>query len=151
MKIEYNPIFRQWQAESDDGFTVAWGDTKEEAIQTLQEEMPQQENRKHCIYGRSLGERLEMCNVCSAVCDERIQVPGICTGCNNVKGCVTCVDGDQWAHIEEGATDDDNDLKEAIEAHRKELSLWGMPIGYIEASCKGFEKGAKWQRGLKKD
>ena len=24
-----------------------------------------------------------------------------CQGCNNVKGCINCVDGDQWAHIEE--------------------------------------------------
>ena len=24
-----------------------------------------------------------------------------CLGCNNVKGCVTCVDGSEWAHIEE--------------------------------------------------
>ena len=24
-----------------------------------------------------------------------------CDGCNNVKGCVTCVNGDQWAHYEE--------------------------------------------------
>ena len=24
-----------------------------------------------------------------------------CQGCNNVKGCVTCVDGSEWAHIEE--------------------------------------------------
>jgi hypothetical protein len=24
-----------------------------------------------------------------------------CKGCNNVKACITCVDGDQWAHIEE--------------------------------------------------
>ena len=24
-----------------------------------------------------------------------------CTGCNNIKGCVTCTDGDQYAHITE--------------------------------------------------
>jgi hypothetical protein len=24
-----------------------------------------------------------------------------CDGCNNVKGCITCTDGDQWTHIEE--------------------------------------------------
>lgn len=23
-----------------------------------------------------------------------------CSGCNNDKGCITCVNGDQWAHIE---------------------------------------------------
>lgn len=24
-----------------------------------------------------------------------------CQGCNNVKGCITCVDGSEWSHIEE--------------------------------------------------
>lgn len=24
-----------------------------------------------------------------------------CKGCNNVKGCITCVDGSCWAHYEE--------------------------------------------------
>ena len=27
--------------------------------------------------------------------------PDICKGCNNVKGCIACVDGSNWAHIEE--------------------------------------------------
>ena len=27
--------------------------------------------------------------------------PDICDGCNNVKGCIACVDGCNWAHIEE--------------------------------------------------
>ena len=27
--------------------------------------------------------------------------PNVCEGCNNAKGCVTCVDGSEWAHIEE--------------------------------------------------
>ena len=27
--------------------------------------------------------------------------PDVCAGCNNVKGCLTCVDGDQWARITE--------------------------------------------------
>ena len=35
-----------------------------------------------------------------------------CNGCNNIKGCVTCVNGDQWAHITEASTvelsDDEN-------------------------------------------
>ena len=25
----------------------------------------------------------------------------VCEGCNNVKGCIACVDGSEWAHIEE--------------------------------------------------
>lgn len=32
---------------------------------------------------------------------QKLQKPDKCAGCNNVKGCVTCVDGDQWAHIEQ--------------------------------------------------
>lgn len=27
--------------------------------------------------------------------------PDKCEGCNNAKGCVACVDGSEWAHIEE--------------------------------------------------
>ena len=27
--------------------------------------------------------------------------PNKCEGCNNVKGCIACVDGSEWAHIEE--------------------------------------------------
>ena len=27
-----------------------------------------------------------------------------CKGCNNVKGCVTCVDGSEWAHYEESVS-----------------------------------------------
>lgn len=29
------------------------------------------------------------------------QKPDKCDGCNNVKGCVTCVNGNQWAHYSE--------------------------------------------------
>lgn len=29
-----------------------------------------------------------------------------CKGCNNVKGCITCVDGDQWAHYKESVRED---------------------------------------------
>lgn len=32
---------------------------------------------------------------------QKEQKPDKCNGCNNVKGCINCVDGDQWAHIEE--------------------------------------------------
>ena len=30
--------------------------------------------------------------------------PDVCDGCNNVKGCITCVNGDQWARIMEAET-----------------------------------------------
>lgn len=29
-----------------------------------------------------------------------------CKGCNNVKGCITCVDGSCWAHYEETISED---------------------------------------------
>lgn len=34
---------------------------------------------------------------------------GYCEGCNNFKGCVTCVDGDQWAHYNEDVNNEDAD------------------------------------------
>lgn len=37
MKVFYNPKFKQWQAESEDRKTAAWGDTKEEAIKRLKD------------------------------------------------------------------------------------------------------------------
>jgi predicted Mrr-cat superfamily restriction endonuclease len=32
---------------------------------------------------------------------DTLEEPDKCKGCNNVKGCIACVDGDQWAHYEE--------------------------------------------------
>lgn len=41
-----------------------------------------------------------------------------CEGCNNVKGCVACVDGSEWAHIEEQdsawSERDDSNIERAI-------------------------------------
>lgn len=36
-----------------------------------------------------------------------------CEGCNNVKGCLNCVDGDQWAHYE--VNKEKEMMKDAIE------------------------------------
>jgi hypothetical protein len=99
MKVRYNRIFKQWEASTDDGYTAVWADTKEAAIKKLLGDGA--DDSEICIYGRTLEERLQMCKVCSAACKSRIDTPDPCVGCNNVKGCVTCVDGDQWAHIEE--------------------------------------------------
>jgi len=43
-----------------------------------------------------------------------------CKGCNNVKGCIACVDGDQWAHYEESEISNDlamtwEDVKQIVE------------------------------------
>lgn len=32
--------------------------------------------------------------------DKADRVPTKCFGCNNVKGCIVCNDGDQWSHFE---------------------------------------------------
>lgn len=44
--------------------------------------------------------------------------PDKCEGCNNAKGCVACVDGSEWAHIEEHnpawSEEDDSNLERAI-------------------------------------
>ena len=37
MRVFYNPKFHQWQAESDDRTSAAWGDTEEEAIERLKD------------------------------------------------------------------------------------------------------------------
>lgn len=46
------------------------------------------------------------------------QKPNVCDGCNNVKGCVVCVDGSEWAHIEElnpaWSEEDEERLSDAI-------------------------------------
>lgn len=67
--------------------------TKEEAIKYLQQLYPH--------------------GGCSWLDEQRIEAIGMavnalqeepkskCQGCNNVKGCITCVDGSEWAHIEE--------------------------------------------------
>ena len=46
MEISFNPIFGQWEAWSDDGYVAAWGDTKEEAIRALQENIKEKENNR---------------------------------------------------------------------------------------------------------
>lgn len=56
-----------------------------------------------CIYNHSLEERQRFCKYCSAACQVRVkdEPKDKCKGCNNVKGCITCVDGSEWAHYEE--------------------------------------------------
>lgn len=46
-----------------------------------------------------------------------------CKGCNNVKGCVTCVNGDQWAHYEESENPVPKDLEEAAD----EMAIRAFP------------------------
>ena len=46
--------------------------------------------------------RMEIINALSIFIDSMQEEPkDKCKGCNNVKGCITCVDGSEWAHYEE--------------------------------------------------
>lgn len=60
-----------------------------------------------------------------------------CKGCNNVKGCITCVDGDQWAHYEEPAREE---LDEEIKRYLHEVYDRDDTVGDI---ARHF---AKWQK-----
>lgn len=46
---------------------------------------------------------------------------GYCEGCNNVKGCVTCVDGDQWAHYKEAEQKPKQEWSEKDEVMAEDL------------------------------
>lgn len=41
--------------------------------------------------------------------------PELCKGCNNVKGCIACVDGSNWAHIEEPELSQSEVTKESVQ------------------------------------
>lgn len=80
-----------------------------------------------------------------------------CQGCNNVKGCVTCHDGDQYAHIEEpdippvfdesyyerlAEVNQIDDLSKAA----YEYSLYPVSPNKFVLSEQGFKDGTAWQR-----
>lgn len=61
--------------------------------------------------------------------------PDKCEGCNNAKGCVACVDGSEWAHIEEHnpawSEEDDRTLAgiiEEIEANKSNAPDYDIPV-----------------------
>ena len=59
-----------------------------------------------------------------------------CEGCNNVKGCLNCVDGDQWAHYE---------VNKELEDEADEYVFGFHPS--IQRMCKeSFIEGAEWNR-----
>lgn len=78
-----------------------------------------------------------------------------CIGCNNVKGCVTCVDGSEWAHYREvscvssRAEPEGEDLEEAAKHYLYSNILYddvyvGNPT---DKDCiEMFKAGAKWIR-----
>ena len=59
---------------------------------------------------------------------------GYCEGCNNVKGCVTCVDGDQWAHYKEVEQKPINDT----EKKKLKISKQHLISNYFNAE---YERG----------
>ena len=65
-----------------------------------------------------------------------------CKGCNNVKGCIACVDGDQWAHYEEPVCEE---LEDA--AYNYVMDTFGNPKQSLfdyDQQC--FIAGANWQK-----
>lgn len=77
-----------------------------------------------------------------------------CEGCNNVKGCITCTDGDQWAHIEEIDVDEITKAMEESVDSEPILSFFctGQPtIGaYSKDSLRNqFEAGMEYERNRK--
>jgi hypothetical protein len=74
-----------------------------------------------------------------------------CDGCNNVKGCISCTDGDQWAYIEEINVDEMTEAMEESVNSEPILSFFctGQPtIGaYSKDSLRNqFEAGAEYER-----
>ena len=71
-----------------------------------------------------------------------------CNGCNNIKGCVTCKDGSEWAHYEEPTS---NDLEEAAKKvgqkyFPNEYNIWARPnYEAVKVEC-AFKAGAQWQK-----
>lgn len=74
-----------------------------------------------------------------------------CEGCNNVKGCITCTDGDQWAHIEEIDVDKMTEAMEESVNSEPIISFYcaGQPIigAYSKDSLRNqFEAGIEYER-----
>ena len=77
-----------------------------------------------------------------------------CKGCNNAKGCITCVDGSKWAHYEEPVS---KDLEEASKEWLKlQLDKSYADYGEVKmmelthfdgyAMLDAIEFGAQWQK-----
>ena len=72
-----------------------------------------------------------------------------CKGCNNVKGCITCVDGSEWAHYEEPVSEN---LEGASKEYAdKNYAEWLDFVSGDERDdhypiSEAFKAGAKWQK-----
>ena len=72
-----------------------------------------------------------------------------CKGCNNVKGCITCVDGSEWAHYEEPVSEN---LEGASKEYAdKNYAEWLDFVSGDERDdhypiSEAFKAGAQWQK-----
>lgn len=64
-----------------------------------------------------------------------------CDGCNNIRGCITCEDGSEWAHYEEHEEPVSEDLGEYI----NELSKQFPDVSFAKLSRIAV-RVAKWQK-----
>ena len=77
---------------------VAWLEKqKDTSLETAMKEVTK-DKESAVAFLKSAGILDESENLAEPYCTQNSDK---CAGCNNVKGCVTCVNGDQWAHIEE--------------------------------------------------
>lgn len=78
-----------------------------------------------------------------------------CQGCNNVKGCIICVDGSEWAHIEEFV--DTEEIIHEIDPEHKVCPITDLEQAAIEyfkqslfngndSIMQAFKAGAKWKK-----
>ena len=80
------------------------------------------------------------------------QEPNVCDGCNNVKGCIACVDGSEWAHIEElnpAWSEEDKDFMYDTLSNLTELKdRYGEGYGNV-GKCIGWLKSLRPQNTWK--
>lgn len=74
-----------------------------------------------------------------------------CNDCNNVKGCINCTDGDQWAHIEEIDADKMTEAMEESVDSEPVITYYcpgQLPIGaYSKNSLRNqFKAGVEYER-----
>ena len=76
-----------------------------------------------------------------------------CEGCNNAKGCVACVDGSEWAHIEEhnpAWSEEDEEMVEGLVNCLAELEQeTGWNYVYVVGKSVELNKVRKWVKSLK--
>ena len=78
---------------------------------------------------------------------DTLEEPDKCKGCNNVKGCIACVDGDQWAHYEEPVCEELNEAAEKYADAQPEIEnvTYHDSFDIIPQLEQAFIAGANWQ------